>query len=74
MNNKENLTKSILKLMEKSRREYTVSQIAEELDLKRIDVHFTIRTLIDLGKIIPTRKAGNAQMYSHSLYMDDFSN
>ena len=68
----EKLTEEILKVLEENPREFTVSQVAEKLGVKRIDAHYTIKTLIDLKQVVPTRRSGNAQMYCLKKYENEF--
>lgn len=63
MPGKKNISKEILELLSNKPYERTIAQIAKGLELSTTEVHFTIRTLVEMELVIPTRKSGNAQMY-----------
>ena len=63
MAEKKNIAKAVLQLLTEKPYERTIAQIAKALELSTTEVHFTVRTLVELGEIVLTRKAGNAQMY-----------
>ena len=63
MTEKKNITQAILQVLAEKPYERTIAQIAKEVGLSTTEIHFTVRTLVEMEKIVPTRKAGNAQMY-----------
>ena len=60
---RKNISEEILTILGEEPHERTVRQIADALGLGTTQIHYTIQALVDIGKIIPTRKSGNAQMY-----------
>ena len=60
---RKNISEEILAVLDEEPYERTVRQIADALGLGTTQVHYTIQALVDIGKIILTRKSGNAQMY-----------
>ena len=63
MSGKKNISKAILELLANKPYERTIAQIAKGLELSTTEVHFKVRTLVEIRQIVPTRKSGNAQMY-----------
>ena len=63
-----NKTREILKLLKDNPIEWSISQIAKKSGLSMNKVHNILCVLIDLEKIIPTRKEGKIQFYCFKEY------
>ena len=72
MKTKRDLTQEILKVLEEKALELTINQLAEQIHANRTQVHFTVNTLVSVGKVVPTRKAGNTQLYCLKGYEENF--